>query len=233
MEVQDGFILGIFNYCDRWCETCSLTSRCQVFANAAKYDAMADEGLQALISAPTHQSDVRETRGWLEEALSEIAEHPIEALPEPAPLSTKHEQTVTRASDYCERVWVWFKSRDARAFPDLNDPYAVINWFAPLVASKVRRAIDGLAEDDGCRDFPPDFAGSAKVALIGADRSMTAWNDLVTIGRIAADDARPFLEELARLRSELEALIPDARKFVRPGFDEPDELSRLEAVDWS
>ena len=25
MEVQDGFIVGIFNYCDRWCERCPLT----------------------------------------------------------------------------------------------------------------------------------------------------------------------------------------------------------------
>ena len=23
MEIRDGFIVGIFNYCDRWCETCA------------------------------------------------------------------------------------------------------------------------------------------------------------------------------------------------------------------
>ncbi len=28
----DGFVKSIFNYCDRWCERCHLTSRCRVFA---------------------------------------------------------------------------------------------------------------------------------------------------------------------------------------------------------
>ena len=32
METRDGFILGIFNYCDRWCERCTLSGRCSVFA---------------------------------------------------------------------------------------------------------------------------------------------------------------------------------------------------------
>ena len=35
MEVREGFIVGIFNYCDRWCERCPLTSRCLVFADVA------------------------------------------------------------------------------------------------------------------------------------------------------------------------------------------------------
>jgi hypothetical protein len=27
----DQFISGIYNYCDRWCERCSMTARCYVF----------------------------------------------------------------------------------------------------------------------------------------------------------------------------------------------------------
>src|SRR5688572_15525227 len=38
MEVQDGFIVGIFNYCDRWCERCPLTNRCRLFADMAEID---------------------------------------------------------------------------------------------------------------------------------------------------------------------------------------------------
>ena len=41
MEVQDGFILGIYNYCDRWCECCRFTARCRVFAAVAMHEAMA------------------------------------------------------------------------------------------------------------------------------------------------------------------------------------------------
>ncbi len=40
MEVQDGFIVGIYNYCDSWCEPCQFTSRCRVFADGAKHEAI-------------------------------------------------------------------------------------------------------------------------------------------------------------------------------------------------
>jgi hypothetical protein len=29
---QDGYIDGIYSYCDRWCERCSFTSKCRNFA---------------------------------------------------------------------------------------------------------------------------------------------------------------------------------------------------------
>jgi len=102
-----------------------------------------------------------------------------------------------------------------------------------LIASKTRRALSGLNEFDGCRDYPADHEGSAKVALVGIDRSTMAWADAREMGRTSADDASEFIEELERLSSELEELIPKARAFVRPGFDELDEVRKLEATDWS
>lgn len=30
--MSEGFIDGLYNYCDRWCERCLLTARCRVFA---------------------------------------------------------------------------------------------------------------------------------------------------------------------------------------------------------
>ena len=44
MEIQDGFIVGIYNYCDRWCEACQFTSRCRSFSNRAKFEASQDPG---------------------------------------------------------------------------------------------------------------------------------------------------------------------------------------------
>jgi hypothetical protein len=31
MDVRDGFIVGIFNYCDRWCEACAFARRTPAF----------------------------------------------------------------------------------------------------------------------------------------------------------------------------------------------------------
>jgi len=55
------------------------------------------------------------------------------------------------------------------------------------------RALCGLAEDDPAeRDWPADHDGSAKVALIGIDRSQTAWLDLVDVGMASPEDvAKP------------------------------------------
>ena len=47
METQDGFIIGVYNYCDRWCERCSLASRCRVFA----------EGLRMSLDVPATVTD--------------------------------------------------------------------------------------------------------------------------------------------------------------------------------
>ncbi|MDO8793409.1 MAG: hypothetical protein Q7J25_02180 [Vicinamibacterales bacterium] len=44
MEIQDGFIVSIFNYCDRWCERCPLTARCRVFAMSAEQEFESDHG---------------------------------------------------------------------------------------------------------------------------------------------------------------------------------------------
>jgi hypothetical protein len=233
MEVQDGFIVGIFNYCDRWCETCSFTSRCRVFADAARHEAAIDPSLKELIDAPTHPQDVRETPGWLEEALEEMNEASIAGLsaPDPPPLPQSYTGVSDRARAYGMRFHWWIIEKGFEGPPDPSHPLAVISWFSHLIGAKVHRAVTGLAEDDGDREFPPDHEGSAKVALIGIERSETAWRDLVAIERVTADDAAPFLCELSWLRESLETLLPNARAFVRPGLDEPDEVRMLDATE--
>src|SRR6187549_1842421 len=34
--MEDNFIPGIYNYCDRWCERCTFTSRCRSYENNSK-----------------------------------------------------------------------------------------------------------------------------------------------------------------------------------------------------
>ena len=232
MDVQNGFIVGIFNYCDSWCETCAFTSRCRVFATSAQAEAMVHGDLKLLREAPRHPSDVRQSNGWLEEALAEIDEKDLGALPEPPPLPARLMRIVALAQAYCDHAWAALEPTAPRGLAN-DDPLVVINWFAPLIASKVRRAMSGLHECGEDREFLADHEGSAKVALIGIDRSMTAWADARSHGKVSAEDAARFIGELHRLCFELEELIPRARAFVRPGFDEPDDVRRLEATDWS
>lgn len=240
MEVQDGFIVGIFNYCDRWCETCSFTSRCRLFADSARHDAAIDPSLKELIDAPPHPRDVREPPRWQVEAIEEMNEATRAAVSTLASASLSelttalpapHSDISARANEYAIGVHKWWQAEYREVRASVIDPRFVILWFSTLIGSKVYRALVGLAEDDGDREFPPDHEGSAKVALIGIDRSETAWRDLVAIERVTADDAAPFLCELSWLRESLETLLPNARAFVRPGLDEPDEVKMLDAAE--
>jgi hypothetical protein len=241
MEVQEGFIVGIFNYCDRWCETCPFTSRCRVFADVAKHEARADATFGALIEAPPHPQDVREPPPWLLEMIDEINAATEAAVNEPlagttddfnSALPAPYAVVSTRARDYAYRVHDWWHQTRAAATPAVTDPLSVILQYSTLIASKVFRALSGLVDFDGDREFPPDHEGSAKVALIAIERSLSAWRDVLVTGGADQAAVGSFTADLAWLRSELDTAIPRARAFVRPGFDEPDEVRKLEAAEY-
>jgi hypothetical protein len=97
---------------------------------------------------------------------------------------------------------------------------------------KVHRALTGLADDDpDLREWPADHDGSAKIALIGIDRSRAAWLQAVEQGVISHAAVQPFIADLIWLGDALERVFPKARAFVRPGLDEPDEIAKLLAVE--
>jgi len=236
MEVRDGFIVGIFNYCDRWCEACAFTSRCGLFADKAEIEASLDPGLRALVEAPVLPQEAPPPMPrWIEEMIQEMNEaaskltigdededDPAPRLPPP-----EHRAIEMRAKGYCFRVHPWLR---ARQYGALNpaDPFAVIGWFHTMIPAKVHRAIGGLAEDQPDeRNWPADYDGSAKVALLGIERSHAAWLDLVECGAATHADVAPFIEDLVWLGDALERAFPNARAFVRPAFDEPDEVAML------
>jgi hypothetical protein len=68
--------------------------------------------------------------------------------------------------------------------------------------------------------MPRDCDGSAKIALMAVDRSIAAWATLRKAVADEADTILDFMVLLDRLRRGMEKAFPDARAFVRPGFDE-------------
>jgi hypothetical protein len=65
-----------------------------------------------------------------------------------------------------------------------------------------------------------DANGSAKVALIAMDRSISAWRALQISLPEKTDSITPMPIELERLRRATELSFPHARDFIRPGLDE-------------
>jgi hypothetical protein len=234
MKIKDGFIVGIYNYCDAWCDRCPFTSHCRVFADTRQMEASLDPNLQSAAMLPDDPHDAPPPPSWLRELLNEgdgaVHTPSIEDTYRPQRIRVVQERDEIdrRAEDYSRRVRSWSADQQFDMSPDGNDPRAVICWFHMMIHVKAMRALQGLAEDgrsDGGR--PADHDGSAKVALIGIDRSHTAWLDLVSVGFASASEAAPFMEDLSWLRAALERTFPKARSFVRTAFDEPDEVARL------
>ncbi len=101
----------------------------------------------------------------------------------------------------------------------------IIRWYQHFIYPKVMRAVEGKLHDRipsmaADPDFPRDDDGSAKIALIALDRSLAAWGELYR--RIPSRKAATMeiLVWLEKIRHALEKQFPDARSFVRPGFDE-------------
>ena len=105
----------------------------------------------------------------------------------------------------------------------LIDSTEVIRWYQHQMYVKLRRALHSSHDektDDELDDYPKDSDGSAKVSLIGMDRSISAWGKIITYFPDEEESILSMIAHLERLRRRTETEFPDARAFVRPGFDE-------------
>jgi hypothetical protein len=125
------------------------------------------------------------------------------------------------------KTQVWLDIGDPKAEVEkLSDFTDIIRWYQDFIYVKLCRAIDSrageeLETDEAMKRFPRDSDGTAKIALIAMDRSITAWTGMREVLGDEADRMLDLLTQLAALRRESEKLFPGARAFVRPGFDTP------------
>jgi hypothetical protein len=226
-------ISGIYNYCDRWCERCPLTSRCLVYATEQ------DDN-----DSPQSR-DIRNAEFWekLNAIFLETREMVVEwaqnagvdlnaPTEEDRARNRKKRQLVdnhpltTAGKKYANAASDWFREYDQtiEVCDRHEDAREVIQWYQYQIAVKTIRALSGrkeeLEEEAELAEFPKDSDGSAKVALIGIDRSIAAWRMMQLSLPERAGSMVPLILQLERLRQRLENFFPEARDFIRPGFDE-------------
>ena len=104
----------------------------------------------------------------------------------------------------------------------LNDCVEIIRWYQHFIFVKLGRAFSSLVEEQENAQFAAerDADGTAKVALISIDRSLSAWSILQEMFPDKTDSILEILVYLDRLRKGVDAKFPKARKFKRAGFDE-------------
>ncbi len=112
-------------------------------------------------------------------------------------------------------------SNPAEEAASLKDSVDVIRWYQHFIYVKLVRAITGCLEEtpQSLNGFPKDSDGSAKIALIAIDRSIAAWGQMRQHLPQREDNILDILVHLDRLRRKTETVFPNAKAFVRPGFD--------------
>jgi len=245
------FIPGIHNYCDSWCERCTMTSRCSSYAieheqfsdkenrnpgNEKFWDRIS-EMFRITIEMLT---DMAEKKGIDLNSVDDSAYTERDKVTRAA----RENECVEMAKQYGKDVELWFENtkdilkeketelrrhfemdipgmNPVKDSTDLNDVIEVIRWYQHQIYVKLMRAVTGRLEgfQDEIEDMPKDYDGSAKVALLGIDRSVGAWG--LMLQHIPAEESSilDILVLLERLRKKTETYFPNARSFKRPGFD--------------
>ena len=113
---------------------------------------------------------------------------------------------------------------------DAQDAFEVIRWYQFFIPTKVFRALftrddelPGVYADDlgdGINPAQTDANGSAKIALIAIDRSLSAWQVIQGCVPAKQKSIAPLIALLGNVRNGIELELPLARDFIRPGFDE-------------
>jgi len=113
----------------------------------------------------------------------------------------------------------------------IQDCLEVIRWYQHQIYIKLCRAASGMIRGESAfaeapadkledlKHFPEDANGSAKVAIIGIERSIAAWGGLLNQFPQQEHSILELLVNLKRLLRQVESVFPDARAFLRVGFD--------------
>ena len=222
MTLKDGFIVDVSSFCDRWCARCALTARCELFV---KNDS--DPGSTTADSRLNLLEQVEMMRDVAGRYPAQTPSHDtvchLPADLEPSPMGPSPE--VVKNSKALHR-----KQQRARLSANASVRLAVetIDHFTLFVPVKMLLCLGTVARD-GPGPQQSDANGWGKAALLGLERMRAAWRLLVDTHHCSASDVAPFLSEISRMQRNLERAVPNARAFVRPGFDELAEVNLLDS----
>ncbi len=147
------------------------------------------------------------------------------------------------ASDYSTRAYQWFKQRegtlkqhynqttkefrvtcqgitDKEVLQKLTGAVEIILWYEFQLSIKIKRAFTSLNQEEAEPEFfegiQKDSEGSARVALIGINRSISSWSYLLHHLETERESIRPMIKTLMQLKMKMEQNFPGAMNFKWP-----------------
>ena len=241
------YIPGIYNYCDRWCERCQFTSRCFNHSIEEEQNCKLEEIDVANERFWDSMKGSFELALSLLEDLAKEKGVDLESLEidEDDEIDNKVDLLTHRSMNYANMVDEWFKNNQniienellkqkkqshlklihphtTEIAISLQEVIEVINYYKYAITVKLSRAIKSRENEAKIRleDISKDSDGSAKIALIETDRSINAWSKLLQYFEDEKRDILKIIDYLKQIREMAEKEFPNARSFIRPGFDE-------------
>jgi hypothetical protein len=228
LATDPDLVPGIYNACDQWCHYCPATGRCLAFkcrpdsGGGNIYENIEEKMLESM----RYLKACHEAEGLAppEDLVRLLSAGPLFEPVAFVPI----DDALERMGKHYAVLATAFLATSSEPIPESPlpkrehgpTPFEVFLYYHVLIAAKIYRAISSShqAARDGSAQARRDSDGSAKVALIGIDRSDEALQVM------ALDDPDPRLEHmrkhLARLRREISARFRSARTLVRPGLDD-------------
>jgi hypothetical protein len=235
LAANPDLISGIYNYCDRWCERCPFTSRCLVYATEKEDEDESPENRDITNEAFWQKlgSVFQEARemitSWVEEAgvdLTEIDEEG-EAQRKKRHTDAARHQLALAGKEYANAVTEWFREMsqtitssdvapdetDLAQWEQFQDASEVIHWYQYQIAVKTMRSLSSRSHEEDPMEWEPDESypkdsdGSAKVALVGMDRSINAWRLIQLCLPEKAASVIPLILRLEQLRQRTEKRV--------------------------
>jgi hypothetical protein len=216
----------ISEYCDRWCERCAFTTRCDAYAVEAALGMCGDlkEALHLALGVPMAVGSSRPPAEFEVIKPKREEQRAFDNAIQAHTRRIKETPLTKNAMDIAVAEHRWLHEHSAiRAGADavVQEAVTVVSRYSVFIGGKLARALHGRDSDADAGDDPiqNDWTGSAKIALIAIERSQSAWQ---TIAETTGDGgAAALAASLTRLGDDVEEAFPFARLFKRPGFDEP------------
>jgi hypothetical protein len=234
------YIPGIYNYCDRWCERCDLTSRCLLFSRDSKrradHIARGEDPDDLKTVMDDVQSDLRESLEMIQKDasdlginLNQITEKERRQVKEFShPLHSKAEGLSFNIHQFRKKATNLFLDESSNDSDKKvqSDSLDVLAWYEFQFSVKLKRALQSIEEHSSdaaaaADDDLFDAKASAKVAWIGLTKSLDALTILDHFLPGLHSDTLQLIQGIHEVILLLDETIPGHKTVQRPGFEIP------------
>jgi regulator of sigma D len=237
------FIPGIYNYCDRWCERCSLSHKCLTYAHEQEMRAECNDPETNILDSEKLWEQIRlsfeVTLDMISENAKDFGIH-LDELDDGEVPEYVEGPVVEMASEYGCAMGKWLEENEEKLISKANqllaiydtkesatkfaDAIEIVQWYCYYIRAKIHRSFFNLnsrmMSEGSDEDVLADNKGSAKAAILAINRSMEALAFLFLQLKDQEDEILNFLRQLSGIRKQLLTTFPTAMEFKRPGFDD-------------